>query len=78
MPTAETWIPPFDDDGGSIKFHWPAYTELKGKMVEVHRSLSKRTTKAAFPSGLFHHTSLESLHVIETKGNLDSFENGYH
>ena len=77
MPTAETWIPPFDDDSGSIKFHWPAYTELKGKMVEVSPVIVK-ANKATFSSGLFHHTSLESLHVIEMKGTLDSFENGYH
>jgi len=35
MRSAETWIAPFDDKDGIIKFHWPHYSEMKGKMVEV-------------------------------------------
>jgi hypothetical protein len=35
MCPAEKWIPPFDDDDGSVNFQWPHYNEVKGKMVEV-------------------------------------------
>ena len=35
MRAAETWIAPFDDNDGSVKFHWPHYIEMKGKMAEV-------------------------------------------
>ena len=35
MRSAETCIAPFDDEDGTIKFHWPHYSEMKGKMVEV-------------------------------------------
>src|SRR5271167_4780636 len=35
MRPAEKWIPPFDEDDGSVNFQWPHYQELKGKMVEV-------------------------------------------
>jgi hypothetical protein len=35
MRSTEMWIPPFHDDDGSVKFQWPHYKDVKGKMVEV-------------------------------------------
>jgi hypothetical protein len=47
MLAAERWIRPFDDDEGMIKFQWPHYTDIDGKMVEVAPFLEPQTSRGS-------------------------------
>jgi hypothetical protein len=43
MRPAEKWIPPFDEDDGTVNFLWPHYKEVKGNMLEVSPILQPQT-----------------------------------
>jgi hypothetical protein len=47
MVIAECWFRPFDDEEGTIKFQWPHYTEVDGKMVQVSPFLEPQTSRGS-------------------------------
>jgi hypothetical protein len=46
MRPVEMWIAPFDNNDGSVKFQWPYFNDVKGKMVEVSPVIQAQITSS--------------------------------